>query len=239
MYHNKILTEFNFLLDPDVKLMDLMLISFCIKETARVMLTNNIDIPDRLINGQLGTVVRIEVNQNNQKPTIIYIKFDDAKGGNSLIQRSASSFVRQNRVVPTYTEPVLAKVKIHPNKPSSFEIQRMQFPLTLAYAVSIHKVQALSLTSLVISLELVKQRVFNYAQVYFALTRATSFKDIHIPRKINSKYVKADPRVYEEYKRLREISKTMGTSEKCQDNEMLTMSIKHTITQKTQCRYQV
>ena len=35
----------------------------CIKETARVMLTNNIDISDRLINGQLGTVVRIEVNQ--------------------------------------------------------------------------------------------------------------------------------------------------------------------------------
>ena len=114
-----------------------------IKETARVMLTNNIDISDRLINGQLGTVVRIEVNQNNKKPIMTYIKFDDAKAGNSLIQKSTNSFVRQNRVVPI--EPVLAKIKIHPNKPSSPEIQRMQFPLTLAYAVSIHKVQGLSL----------------------------------------------------------------------------------------------
>ena len=37
-----------------------------IKESARVMLTTNIDITDRLINGQLGTVVRIEVSQSNQ-----------------------------------------------------------------------------------------------------------------------------------------------------------------------------
>ncbi|XP_068738034.1 ATP-dependent DNA helicase PIF1-like [Montipora capricornis] len=56
--------------------------NICIKESARVMLTNNIDIADRLINGQLGTVVKIEVNQNNKKPTIIYVKFDDAKAGN-------------------------------------------------------------------------------------------------------------------------------------------------------------
>ncbi|XP_068737239.1 uncharacterized protein [Montipora capricornis] len=194
-----------------------------IKETARVMLTNNIDISDRLINGQLGTVVRIEVNQNNKKPTIIYIKFDDAKAGNSLIQKSTNSFVRQNRVVPI--EPVLAKIKIHPNKPSSPEIQRMQFPLTLAYAVSIHKVQGLSLNSLVISFELVKQRSFNYGQVYVALSRATTLNGIHILGKINSKHVKADPRVHEEYKRLREMSKSKGTNEKYKDNATLTICL--------------
>ena len=197
--------------------------NICIKESARVMLTNNIDIADRLINGQLGTVVKIEVNQNNKKPTIIYVKFDDAKAGNNLIQKSTSSFVRQNRVVPI--EPVLAKIKIHPHKPSSPEIQRMQFPLTLAYAVSIHKVQGLSLNSLVISFELVKQRSFNYGQVYVALSRATSLNGIHILGKINSKHVKADPRVHKEYERLREISKTMGTSEKYKDNSVLTICL--------------
>ena len=47
-----------------------------IKETARVMpLTANIDIGDRLINGQMGTVIKIEVNQNTEKPTVIYIKW--------------------------------------------------------------------------------------------------------------------------------------------------------------------
>ena len=197
--------------------------NICIKESARVMLTNNIDIADRLINGQLGTVVKIEVNHNNKKPTIIYIKFDDVKAGNNLIQKSTSSFVQQNRVVPI--EPVLAKIKIHPNKPSSPEIQRVQFPLTLAYAVSIHKVQGLSLNSLVISFELVKQRSFNYGQVYVALSRATSLNGIHILGNVNSKHVKADPRVHEEYRRLREISKTMESSEKYKDNAMLTICL--------------
>ncbi|XP_068742581.1 uncharacterized protein [Montipora capricornis] len=197
--------------------------NICIKESVRVMLTNNIDIADTLINGQIGTVVKIEVNQNNKRPTIIYVKFDDAKAGNNSIQNSTGSFVRQNRVVPI--EPVLAKFKVHPNKPSSPEIQRMQFPLTLAYAVSIHIVQGLSLNSLVINFELVKKRSFNYGQVYVALSRATSVNGIHILGKINSKHVKADPRVHKEYERLREISKTMGTSEKYKDNAMLTICL--------------
>ena len=41
------------------------------------MLTSNIDIADRLINGQIGTVVKIDTNPNTQKPSIIYIRFDD------------------------------------------------------------------------------------------------------------------------------------------------------------------
>lgn len=40
-----------------------------IKEGARVMLTNNVNISDRLINGQLGTVARIVMNEITQKPT--------------------------------------------------------------------------------------------------------------------------------------------------------------------------
>lgn len=48
-----------------------------VKEGARVMLTTNINIPDRLINGQMGTVVKIDVNSNNETPTVLYIKFDD------------------------------------------------------------------------------------------------------------------------------------------------------------------
>ena len=35
-----------------------------LKETARVMLTANIDISDRLINGHIDTVVKLYVNPN-------------------------------------------------------------------------------------------------------------------------------------------------------------------------------
>ena len=39
-----------------------------IKESARVMLTTNVNISDRLINGQLGTVINIAVVCQNATP---------------------------------------------------------------------------------------------------------------------------------------------------------------------------
>jgi len=81
-----------------------------IKEGARVMLTNNVDISDRLINGQLGTVARILVHEVTQKPTIVYIKFDDEDAGNLVIGKSADTFAIENKVVPI--KPVLAQIKL-------------------------------------------------------------------------------------------------------------------------------
>ena len=52
-----------------------------IKEGARVMLTTNINIADRLINGQMGTEVKIHANKVMQKTTVVYIKFDDNRAG--------------------------------------------------------------------------------------------------------------------------------------------------------------
>ena len=174
-----------------------------IKEGARVMLTTNIDIADRLINGQMGTAMKINVNKLTQKPSVIYIKFDDERAGNALIQTSGDSFAQQNKVVPI--EPVLSKIKVHPGKPSSPELQRIQFPITLAWACTIHKVQGLSLQNVVISFKLHKQKSFNSGQVYVALSRATSLQGLHILNELNSKHVKVDSRVHDEYSRLRRL----------------------------------
>ena len=51
-----------------------------IKVNSRVMLTVNVDLSDRLVNGQLGTVKHISKNMNGDV-TKIYIKFDDAGAG--------------------------------------------------------------------------------------------------------------------------------------------------------------
>ena len=64
---------------------------------------------------------------------------------------------------------------IRANKYSSPVIKRTQFPLMLAWACTVHKVQGLSLHKVVISFELVKQRSFNNGQMYVALSRVTSF----------------------------------------------------------------
>ena len=44
------------------------------------MLTSNIDVLDKLSNGQIGTVFHIKLD-SNQAVTKIYIKFDDGSAG--------------------------------------------------------------------------------------------------------------------------------------------------------------
>ena len=85
---------------------------------------------------------------------------------------------------------------------SSPEIQRIQFPIALAWACTVHKVQGLTLQNVVISFNLKKQRSFNCGQVYVALSRSTSLQGLHILGEINNNHVKADPRVHLEYDRL-------------------------------------
>ena len=134
-----------------------------VKEGARVILTTNINIQDRLINGQMGIVEKIDLNINKD-PTVLYIKFDDEKVGKAMINSSSSSLAKEHLVVPI--EPVLAKIKVRPGKASSPEIQRIQFPIALSWACTVHKVQGLTLENIVVSLELRKTRSFNYEQNY-------------------------------------------------------------------------
>ena len=49
-----------------------------------MMLTANIDISDRLINGQIDTVVKIYVNPNTSINNIVNIKVDDDKAGQNM-----------------------------------------------------------------------------------------------------------------------------------------------------------
>lgn len=105
-----------------------------VKEGAIVMLTTNVDIADRVINGHLRTVSKIHVNKVTKN-----IKFDDKKAGSTFIQARGNI----NGAVPT--ELVLSKIKVHPFKPTSPEIQRIQFPIPLAWACTILKVQSSTL----------------------------------------------------------------------------------------------
>lgn len=168
------------------------------------MLTNNVDISDRLINGQLGTISKISVNGVSQKPTIVYVKFDDEVAGDLLINKSGDLFAIKNRLVPI--KPILSKIKINSSRQSSPQIERLQFPLTLAWACTVHRVQGLTLNNVVVSFQLFKQNIFNYGQIYVALSRATSLQGLHVLGKLETKYIRADQRVNNEYERLRKTS---------------------------------
>ena len=102
------------------------------------MLTTNIDSVDRLINGQKGAVIKIKVDGNTTKTNIVYIKFNDSEAGKDPIAKHSNNLLIDNQAL--INVPVLTKMKIKPDKPSSTEIQRTQFPLIRAYACTAHKV---------------------------------------------------------------------------------------------------
>ena len=91
------------------------------------MLTN-IDVEDRFINGQIGTVVEIKLNAISSKPEVIYVKFDDKNAGEVRIRKSCDTFAINNCAVPITA--VISRIKLKENRHSSPEIQRTQFPLT-------------------------------------------------------------------------------------------------------------
>ena len=149
----------------------------------------------------MGRVSKIKYNDTSQKPQVIYIKFDDESAGLETIRKSRDLYAMENHAVPIV--PVVAKIKVKTTRPSSSEFQRTQYPFALAGACTIHKVQGLILSTVVFSFELYKQKQFNYGQVYVALSRVKSPEKLYIIGEIDPKHIRVDPRVHQEYERLK------------------------------------
>ena len=161
-----------------------------LKIGARVMLTANIDLDDRLINGQIGTVKHIAIL--NGRFETIFVQFDDIKAGNK--RRS------KNNYIPI--EITEAKFNVSKRK-SSVMVTRTQFPLTLSYACTVHKVQGLTQEKIVVSFQLNKQRSFNPGQMYVALSRVTSLNGLFLIGDYLISAIKANTESEKEYLRLR------------------------------------
>ena len=114
---------------------------------ARVMLRRNIDTAHGLVNGAIGTVTSISAQY-------VTIKFDH-NGQTSKIAKVKSKFQVMKR----------------------FYVFRKQFPLILAYAVTIHKCQGLSLNCAIIDLS---EQVFSPGMAYVALSRVRSLSGLHL-----------------------------------------------------------
>ena len=108
-----------------------------------ILLTVNIDLENRLVNGQLGAIKHISLNIHSNV-TKIYIKFDDCKAG--LEEINTNTFGKQHFWVPI--EKTEVDIRIKRIKSSSPVVKRTQYPLMLAWGYTVHKVQDLSLEKL-------------------------------------------------------------------------------------------
>ena len=100
---------------------------------ARVMLTVNIDVCDGLVNGSRGEVVHVV--SLGEKVSKVLVHFDDPNIGRKALQTSPyhSSYPL---AVPSSKHEVKFTVK----RLKGAEVTRLQFPLILAWASTIHKV---------------------------------------------------------------------------------------------------
>ena len=153
------------------------------------MLTSNIDISDNLINGQIGTVLHVEYK--NGKVETIFIKFDDSKAGFSKKRQSPNG--------PNFDgvpiEKITVDIKTNMKKAPAPAVKKTQFPLTLSWGCTVHKVQGLSLDKIVISCDLLKQGSFNPGQFYVGISRVTSMQGLFLIGSFHQKVIVTDEKV--------------------------------------------
>ena len=145
---------------------------FKVKLNVPIVLTVSIDLQDRLINGQIETIKHVSKGRTNNIKKI-YVKFDDAKAGLKIM--STGFFAKQNSCAPI--EKTESSIRIPSKSGVPPVIRRTQFPLMLAWACTVHKVQGLTLEEIVVNFDLLKQKQFNYGQMYVELSRVRLLGD--------------------------------------------------------------
>ena len=128
------------------------------------MITRNIDVEDGLVNGTFGKIARIVTQTENGATAInsLGLVLDNPNAGQRY--RANSSGDAGNLV---YIERVEENLK-------QKGVVRRQFPVRLAFACTIHKVQGMTTQSAVVSLK----RVFQPGMAYVALSRTTSLQGL-------------------------------------------------------------
>ena len=143
---------------------------------------------------------------------------DDTSTGLKTMRTDA--YAMQENVVPI--DKVEKEIKFNKFSPSSPTMKRLQFPLMLSWACTVHKVQGKTFDQIVMSFDLKKQRTFHPGQMYVALSRVTKLEGLHLTGTFKKSAIKADNRATQQYNHMREHSKVKSmNSRKINDNSIV------------------
>jgi ATP-dependent DNA helicase PIF1 len=147
----------------------------CLKVGAQVILLKNLDLDKELVNGARGTVTDF-VEDSKSGFLCPVVKF-----------RHTTKLIRAERWALTMAGAEVAA--------------REQIPLDLAWAMSIHKSQGMTIDKLRVHLG----GAFACGQVYVALSRASSLEGLSIADEIKEENIFSDPAVLKFYSNLRSL----------------------------------
>lgn len=147
-----------------------------IKIGSRVMLRRNVDVSKGLVNGSIGKIVKVHWDIDN-----------------SNCARKITIQFKHNLIYE------LERVKTKFQILSNVYVHREQFPICLAYAITIHKSQGLSLDSALLD---IGSSIFSKGQAYVGLSRVKTSDGVHLIN-LDQSQIKAQESSIAEYNRLR------------------------------------
>lgn len=148
---------------------------------AQVMLLVNTDVERGLVNGSRGVVTRfLECKTTNSKGEQKMRYFPVVRFGN---QEATEMAIQKHGYEVKDGKDLIATI--------------YQIPLKLAYAVTVHKSQGMTLDSAIIDL----RGVFEYGQAYVALSRVRDVNNLFLINATKSTF-KAHPKALEFYRRI-------------------------------------
>eukprot|EP01041_Mallomonas_annulata_P010132 gene10132-21129_t len=155
-----------------------------LKIGTQVMLLKNLDTAIGLVNGARGVVTAFQ-----------------ASNGTALLRRNTMLPVVEFLVTVGSRKDIHTKVLLEETwdirQGDRILASRMQIPLMLAWAISVHKSQGMTIPLLEVSFN----GMFEYGQGYVALSRATDMEGL-VLHSFDARTIKAHPQVGEFYKTL-------------------------------------
>ena len=174
-----------------------------LKIGARVMLIFNVDVADLLCNGAIGTLIGIEKNQKGMIHAVI-VKFDNPSAGKeSRNQNPMLSKKYPNGTMIKKKEQDYSLARRQGLVSSTAKL--IQYPIVLAWAVTVHKFQGQTVPSpqkVVIDL----RSVFEAAQAYVMMSRVQELEQLYILEELKEEKIYANHRALSEIDRLIEVS---------------------------------
>ena len=146
-----------------------------VKIGSQIMLLNN-DREHRWVNGTVGKIIAI--NEDGTKDAVIKVRLEEGSIVNVNPHKWDLSQVVYNQQIK----------KLESKTIGSF----IQYPLRLAWAVTIHKGQGKTFEKIIVD---IGNGTFTHGQVYVALSRCTSLQGIVLKKPIEKKHIWMDWKV--------------------------------------------